>query len=51
MSAGQGVQSSRTRTDFYIGIGLSDLVEILVNTPKESNGQSWGAWTSLVEMC
>ena len=31
---------------------LSCLVKILANTPKESNGQGWSAWsTSLVEMC
>ena len=24
---------------------------VLANTPMESNGQGWGAWSSLVEMC
>ena len=24
---------------------------VLANTPMESNGQRWGAWSSLVEMC
>ena len=24
---------------------------VLTNTPMESNGQGWGAWSSLAEMC
>ena len=24
---------------------------VLANTPMESNGQGWGAWSSLVKMC
>ena len=27
------------------------LYYVLANTPMESNGQGWGAWSSLVEMC
>ena len=26
-------------------------ISMLANTPMESNGQGWGAWSSLVEMC
>ena len=34
-----------------INIVLSCLVNILPNTPKESNGQGWVAWCNLVEIC
>ena len=29
----------------------SNVLNVLADTPMESNGQGWGAWSSLVEMC
>ena len=37
-----------TSTRCNAGLVLS---YVLANTPMESNGQGWGAWSSLVEMC
>ena len=40
-----------TVQDAYASRTKSCVVEILANTHMESNGQGWGAWSSLVKMC
>ena len=46
---GRQVEKEAGRQVLYVqGLVLS---YVLANTPMESNGQGWGAWCSLVEMC